>query len=471
MKQLSWGWAFAVLSFVGGVVHGQGVDRSKRPVAGPAVPFRLPTVLNERLPNGLNLRIVEDHSVPVVAVRAVLSADSTLDPAGKEGLFGVTMGAMREATATPSTDKLAAAAAMIGTSVTPTSFTTTTGSFGAALSIMGEMLMAPSFDSAAVERRKAVQSAAARRVAQTPSSAPRHLFYQLIYGAGDPFTRSLVPTETSIQAITRADVQGFYDRFISPGATTLVIVGDVSPGAALAEARRVFAAWEPKVQSVGAGEAQSSLATPSASIHLIDAPGQQAYVYVGTIGPRRSAADAASAELLGAVATARMQQELRDTRALMYSGAIGLTWRRPTQPSAFVGSAVVDPRKVDSVVATWLSLLRALRDTQPPTPAEVDAGRRARIGGLPARFDGADSVAARLVELVRDGLSPEYFNDWATQLGAMPASDVVAAARRVIDVDHFIVVVSGDRRLIEPALRAANLRPIVIVGADGTPRP
>jgi len=143
MKQLSWGWAFAVLSFAGGVVHGQGVDRSKRPVAGPAVPFRLPTVLNERLPNGLNLRIVEDHSVPVVAVRAVLGADSTLDPAGKEGLFAVTIGAMREATATPSADKLAAAAAMIGTSVTPTSFTTTTGSFGAALSIMGEMLMAP----------------------------------------------------------------------------------------------------------------------------------------------------------------------------------------------------------------------------------------------------------------------------------------------------------------------------------------
>jgi predicted Zn-dependent peptidase len=405
-----------------------------------------------------------------VAVRAILGADSTFDPSGKEGLFAVTLGAMREATAKQDADALAAAAAAVGTAITPTSFTTTAGSFGAALSIMGEMLMAPSFDSAAVERRKTLQMAVARRIAQTPSSAPRHLFYQLLYGVDDPFTRSLVPTENSVRAITRADVQRFYDQFISSRTTTLVIAGDVAPGAALAEVRRVFGKWEAKPESVAAGERQASLTQQTTSIHLIDVPAQQAYVYVGIAGPRRSAGDAASAELLGAVATTRMQQELRDRRALIYSATIGLTWRRPTQPSAFVGSAVVDPRKVDSALVSWLAVLRALRDTQPPAAAEVDAGRRARIGSLPARFDGADSVAARIVELVRDGLSPEYFADWSARLGSMPASDVVSAAHRVIDTDHLIVVVSGDRRVIEPALRAANLGPIVVVDADGKPK-
>jgi predicted Zn-dependent peptidase len=463
--------ASIALAFLAATVQAQGVDRSKRPVVEPAPPLRIPTVVSQRLPNGIELRVVEDHSVPVVAVRVVLGADSTLDPPGKEGLFAVTMGATREATTTLTADGLAAAAADIGTTITPTSFTTTVGSFPAALSIMGEMLTAPSFDSAVVERRKAVQMAAARRVAQTPSSPPRHLFYQLLYGAADPYTRSLIPTEASVRSITRDDVRAFYDQFISPRVTTLVIAGDVTPAVALAEARRVFGKWEGKPGSVGAGERQSSLAHEAPVIHLIDVPAQQSYVYVGFAGPRRSAADAAAAELLGAVATTRMQQELRDKRALMYAGTIGLTWRRPTQPSAFVGSAVVDPRNVDSVLVSWLGLLRALRDTQPPVPAEVDAGRRARIGSLPARFDGPDSVAARLVELVRDGLSPEYFNDWATRLGSMPIAEVAAAARRVIDTDHVIVVVSGDRRVIEPALRAANLGPIVVVDADGRQKP
>jgi hypothetical protein len=34
-----------------------------------------------------------------------------------------------------------------------------------------------------------------------------------------------------------------------------------------------------------------------------------------------------------------------------------------------------------------------------------------------------------------------------------------------------IIVISGDRRIIEPALRAANLGPIVVVDADGRPKP
>jgi zinc protease len=464
-------WACFLLAVQASAVRSQGLDRSKRPIAEAAAPLRFPIVDSESLPNGLRIRLVEDRSVPAVAVRAVLGADSTFDPPGKEGLFAVTMGAMREATATLNADNIAAAAAALGIAITPTSFTTTAGSFGAALSIMGEMLTSPTFDSAVVERRKAIHMAAARRVVQTPSSAARHLFYQLLYGADDPYTRSLIPTEASVRAISRDDVRRFYDQSVSPATTTLVITGDVSPDAALAEVRRVFGKWGSKSGSTVAGEAQSSLPREATAIHLIDAPGQQAYVYVGAAGPLRSPSDAASAELLGAVATTRMQRELRDKRALMYSGAIGLTWRRPGQPSAFVGSAVVDPRKVDSVLVTWLGLLRALRDTQPPASAEVDVGRRARLGGLPARFDGADSVAARLVEVVRDGLPTEYFNDWTTRLASMPASDVAAAARRVIDLDHLIVVISGDRRIIEPALRAANLGPIVVVDADGRPKP
>jgi len=271
-------WACSLLAVHASAVRSQGLDRSKRPIAEAAAPLRFPIVVSESLPNGLRIRLVEDRSVPAIAVRAVLGADSTFDPPGKEGLYAVTMGAMRDATATLTTDRLAAAAAALGTAITPTSFTTTTGSFGAALSIMGEMLTSPAFDSAVVERWKAIHMAAARRVAQTPSSAARHLFYQLLYGADDPFTRSLIPTEASVRAISRDDVRRFYDQSVSPATTTLVITGDVSAGAALAEVRRVFGKWESKSGATVAGEAQWSLPREATAIHLIDAPGQQAYV-------------------------------------------------------------------------------------------------------------------------------------------------------------------------------------------------
>lgn len=470
MRKLSWVAAVLVTVVVPGASRGQGLDRSRRPVADAPPAFRFPVVVNESLPNGLRVRIVEDHSVPVVAVRAVLGADSTYDPPGKEGLFGVAVGAMREGTAALNGERLAAATAALGNTITPTSFTTTTSSFGGALALMAQMLTAPSLDSSAVERRKVLQAAAARRVAQTPSIAPRHVFYSLLYGDGDAYARSLAPTEASVASITAADVRRFYEQLVSPSTTTIIVTGDVTPARALDEVRRAFGKWESKAAARDVNQL-SSVPARSTAIHLLDVPSPQAYLYVGSLGPRRSPADAAAAELLGAVATSRMQQVLRDKRAFMYSGTIGLTWRRPTQPSAFLGSALVDARKVDSALVEWLTLLGAIRESQPPTQAELEAARRARIGSLPARFDGADSVASRLLELARDGLSPEYFNDWVSRLSSMPAADVAAAAQRVIDPAHLIIVIAGDRRIIEPALRGANLAPIVVVDADGRPKP
>ena len=52
----------------------------------------------------------------------------------------------------------------------------------------------------------------------------------------------------------------------------------------------------------------------------------------------------------------------------------------------------------------------------------------------------------------------------------MTAADVAQAAKRHVDPDHLAIVVIGDRRLIEPALRAANIAPIVLVDENGNTR-
>ena len=71
----------------------------------------------------------------------------------------------------------------------------------AGLSLMGDMLMHPAFAPAGIEQRKALQAAAARRVAQTPSTAPRHLFYTLLDGAQNGYVRSLTPSEANLRAM------------------------------------------------------------------------------------------------------------------------------------------------------------------------------------------------------------------------------------------------------------------------------
>ena len=144
------------------MAHAQG-SRPPRPAPVPAAQFKFPHIDSETLPNGLRLLVVEDHAIPLVAVRAVLDVDSTADPPGREGLYAVTLGAMREGTTTKTGDQLAASFAELGSTIAPTGFTTLSSAFDDALALMGDMLQHPSLDEAAVERRKALQSGAAAR--------------------------------------------------------------------------------------------------------------------------------------------------------------------------------------------------------------------------------------------------------------------------------------------------------------------
>jgi zinc protease len=71
--------------------------------------------------------------------------------------------------------------------------------------------------------------------------------------------------------------------------------------------------------------------------------------------------------------------------------------------------------------------------------------------------------------MVRDGLRLDYFDQYATRMTSVTATDVAAAASKYVDLEHLIIVVTGDRATIEPALRAANIAPVVVVDANGKP--
>ncbi len=460
--------AILLLGGMGPVRLSAQSPRPPRPAAAPRVAFKFPHIETRALANGMRVMVVEDHALPLVSVRAVLAVDSVDDPVGREGLYAVTLGAMREGTTSKSADQLAGDFAELGAPISPTGFTALHSTFSAALALMGDMLIHPSLDSAAVERRKALQSSLVVRVTQTPVAAPRRLFYSMLYGEDDPFVHSLGAAPASIAAITTADVRQFYATRFRPDATTLVVAGDITPADAFAAAESTFGRWATPASAAPSRPVRAAR-SPATTIYLRDAPGSQAYVYVGAAGPSRGGAssDAIAADAMAAVASARMQQTLRDRRSFMYSGAVGIIWNAD-QTSTLVGSTVVSAAKVDSALVEWLSLLRGLGggQSQPPSARELDAARQSRTATLPARVDGPDSLAARASEIARDRLPLDYFDQYSARMSAVTQAQVTAAAAKYFDTDHLTIVVSGPRGLIEPALRAANIAPIVVIDAE-----
>lgn len=434
----------------------------QRPASAPPLTFRFPKSQTTTLPNGLRVVTVEDHSVQVVAVRAVLSVDETADPPGKEGLYQVMLNSLREGTTTRNAAQLAEASARAGTPVSPTSFTTTPAGFDASLKLMSEMLMHPSFDQAGMDRRKAAQAAVFRGLAARANLVPRNVVYSLLNGRQDPVARSYLGTEAGANALTRDDVVGFYNRYVGPKSTTVIVVGDILPATALTEVRRVFGEWQGTAGAEQAGA--PSIPSPAVSkIYIADTgPGSNATIAMGLTGPVRTDADGYATEMLGTILTNRMLATLREKRAWSYSGNMVMNWRRAPRRGELIGTTTIATAKADSALAEWMVVLRGLR-AAPPSSDDVEAARRARVGSLWTRIDGPDDIATRVAESVREGLPADYLEKYAAGMNAVTAADVERAAAKYLDLEHLIVVVGGDRKAIEPAIRAANIAPVEIV--------
>ena len=90
MKINSEFWQRAFLAFTVGlflscaarVSQAQEPDRTKKPASGAPVTLRIPAMQMRTLKNGIQVGVLEQHEIPLVAVRVVVDAAPVLDPAG-----------------------------------------------------------------------------------------------------------------------------------------------------------------------------------------------------------------------------------------------------------------------------------------------------------------------------------------------------------------------------------------------------
>lgn len=448
------------------------LPRAERPTPGPPPRWRFPRVSSQRLTNGLKVLIVEDHAVPVVAVRLDLGIDSLLDPVGREGLATVTSLAMGDATTSESPAQLADAQAMIGTKVGVSGFTTTTENFASAARIMGDMVSSAAVSTSAVDRAKAqiiVRVGALRRV-----DVPRHAFLSIVYGYEAPFLRHA--TDSSVARITLSDVVAFRRRFINPERATLIVVGDVRLDQVLDAAKQAFGSWkrgdEPS-RAVPTSTARSPLAPTT--IYLMDVPGAlQANTWIGYAGPPRASPDRAALDglswVLGAGAGSRLLSDLRDRRAYFYSGSGFLpTWRGTPLPSTLWGFAAVNPAKIDSTLEYWIAGWRSIAGENPISDSETEAARLRVLVSTRLRLETPDGIASELLSSVENHEpidEPQRYIDAAT---SMTTAELNRVAHQYLEVNHLAILVAGDRKTVEPLLRSAHIAPIVVIDESGHP--
>ena len=120
--------------------------------------------------------------------------------------------------------------------------------------------------------------------------------------------------------------------------------------------------------------------------------------------------------------------------------------------------------QTDKTAAALTEFFKELEGIRKPIPSEeVERAKNYVALLMPRSFETTGSMAGSLATAFVYNLPPDYFATFTQRVRAVTPAEVNAAAQRYIQPDKFAVVVVGDRKVIEPGIKALNLGPIRIV--------
>ena len=449
-------------------------DRSTPPALGAPPRLMLPAVQQRELSNGMRVLFLEAHDVPLAQINLVIHAGSAEDPAGQFGLASFTAAMLDEGAGTRSALELADAVEFLGAELTTSSnfdasavrLNVPTRQLTQALPIMADVALRPTFPAAELARLRQERLTALIQTRDDPAAVAPPAFARVVYGADHRYGTSAIGTTATLEAVTAEQLRAFHTTTYRPDNATLVVVGDVTPAAALPLLERAFGAW----RAAGSVARRALPAAPQLAarqVTIVDIPGaEQSQIRIGAIGVARSTPDYFALQVLNTVLggsfTSRLNQNLREEHGYSYGARSQFDMRR--SPGPFTASAGVQTDKTAESLTEFFNELEAI--AKPIGPDELAKAKNYLSLGFPGDFETLGDLAARLEDLVIYDLPTDYYADYTTKIDAVTAADVRRAAAAHIAPDTLAVVVVGDRRQIEAGIRALNLGPVRVVGVE-----
>jgi len=452
----------------------QRPDRSKPPALGPAPSLKLPPIQKRTLSNGLPVWIVEAHKVPLVQANLVVMAGSGDDPAGKFGIASLTAAMLDEGAGSRSALEIADAIDYLGASLDTASSSDASAvrlnvpvaRFRDALPIMADVALRPTFPVQDLERLRQERLTALLQARDDPAQVVPYAFQRVVFGPTHRYGTGQVGTEATLKAFTPQDLKTFHDAAYQPSNATLIVVGDVSADAVLALAEQQFGGWKPggPVRRTPVPAAQQSSQT---HVTIVDVPmAAQSQIRIGWVGVPRSTPDYFTLEvlntILGGSFTSRLNQNLREDHGYAYGASSRFDMRLSAGP--FTAAAGV---QTDKTAESLQEFFKELTRIQEPVSAEELTKAKNYVAlSFPSEFETIGDLGAHLEELVVYKLPDDYFERYVPNIQAVTAAAVQKAAATYIQPKKMSVVVVGDRKTIEPKVRALNLGPIQFLSVD-----
>ncbi len=451
--------------------------RQSAPAPGQTPAFSPPVINRFTLRNGMTVMLVERHDLPIVVARYISRRGSDDVPVARAGLGQLVGTLIEQGTARMGAIDFAGALASIGaehgSSVqwdhSAAFIKVLANQLPRAMELLADEIQRPAFAESEFTRERDQQRDALRQVTRdSPPLIGAITTYRAVYPANHPYSRPLLGTDESLQALTRNDVVAFHRSHYVPSDSALVVIGDVTRAALQPLLDQYWTTWNARSTLVRATP-PSPPATAMPRISLVDRPrAPQSYVLVAQVGVPRSSPDYIPIQvmntLLGGMFSSRINLNLREAHAYTYGARSMFGFRRLAGP--FTAGGAIIAAHTGPAVREILNELNRIRSSN-VEPAELAAAQSRLAETLPSVFEGGEATSLAVGEIFVFRLPLDEYATLSARVAAVTIADVRRVAERYIDAEHSRIIVIGDHASVTPQLEALNLGAIEARNAHG----
>ena len=445
--------------------------RMAKPEIGQVANVDFPAVERTRLSNGMEVIYAHRDATPTTKIAIDFDAGLAADDRAKLGLQTLMLDLMDEGTQTLNATQLAEAQEALGATITTGAtmdssliqLSALTPNLQPSVALMADVVRRPAFAPAELERLRATRLSRIAAERTQPAALASRALPELIYGADSPYGRpfSGAGDETSVKAITEADIRTDYARWIRPDNAKIFIVSDKPLSEVTPILDAAFGQWVPPASAKPVKDFSAPIPAATPKIVLIDRPqSPQSYIMGGEVLGVSGKDDLlvlnAANNVLGNDFLSRINTDLRETKSWSYGVNASV--------NPFAGRVpylVTAPVQADKTGPAIEALNQQFKDFLSGGKGVTAEELQRTINGNTRRLAGSYETSSAVLAAMRQndllGRPDNYPETVAARTNALTAAQLDAAAKAAIDPSKFVWIVVGDASVVKPQLDALGI--------------
>jgi zinc protease len=398
---------------------------------------------------GIVAWLVEDHTLPLIAMQFGFPGGAAQDQVGKEGVAYFVSGMLDEGAGDIKSqafqERLEELAVDFSFDASRDAFTggikTLSRNKDEAFHLLRLALTQPRMDQDAVDRVREQILSSIKIDDEDPEKVSSNAWFKMVF-QGHPYANPVKGTLDSVRTLTPADLKEFVHATFSREHLNVSVVGDISADELKTALDTVFGDLPEKARLRSVPEAEWR-AKASSTVIPLALP--QSVVTFGQPGLKRKDPDFMAAYILnyiigGGGFSSTLMQQVREKRGLAYSV---YTYLYPLDRAGiFLGGVATKNEAVSqsiSVIQEELSRIAA----DGPTAEELDNAKNYLTGSYALRFDSSTKIANTLLWIQIEDLGIDYIEKRNAMVDAVTLDDVKRVAATLIKPGNLIITVVG----------------------------